>query len=127
MVGTSYVFDGRPQAALGSIGDLAYHWQLQPTGNEGFYYLRNRLHPSQRLHVGHNGDGELYAGCSGDDAFQWRLEPTDQQSFFLRNKQEDLQRLRSDGGHLLLAQWGTDNEFKWFLRVTASTEESLCQ
>ena len=125
-LGVSYVLGEQPLSDFGAISDLAFHWELQPAAQQGFYYLRNRLHPSQRLHVGHNGDQELYVGCSGDDAFQWRLEPPDQQSFYLRNKMYDTQRLRSDGGQALGALWGTDDEFKWFLRVTPSTVENFC-
>lgn len=126
-IGVDYVFNGQPHASLGQLDDPAYRWQLQPSGQEGFYYLRNRLHPSQRLHVGHDGNGLLYAGCSDDDAFRWRLEPTDQQSFYLRNKMHSTQRIHLDASDQLTTSWGTDDERRWLMIVRPPSPENACQ
>ncbi|MCG8458647.1 MAG: hypothetical protein MI919_20400 [Holophagales bacterium] len=62
--------DGRPHAGTGD--DDSSLWQIEEYGSS--YLLRNRHFPDRRLHVGHNGNGELYAGDAGadtDDAYRF--------------------------------------------------------
>ncbi len=62
---------GQPTARPGGAPEL-YRWELEPApGN--WFFLRNP-ETDKRLHVGHDGNGELYAAAGQyDDAYQWHL------------------------------------------------------
>lgn len=78
--------------------------------------FENVMHPHQRLHVGHDGDGRLYADWGEDSAYRWTVEPAnDGHFFFLRNAMYTDQRLHvgHDGNGQLYAGWSDDDAFKW--------------
>ncbi|MEM7584430.1 MAG: RICIN domain-containing protein [Acidobacteriota bacterium] len=85
---------------------------------DNFLILQNARFGYQRLHVGHNGNGQLYAQWGEDRAFRWTVEPAhgDGHFFYLRSAEHG-QRLHvgHNGNGQLYAQWGygDDDAFRW--------------
>lgn len=98
---------------------MLHSWHLEPTGIDDYVYLRNDRWLDQLLHVGHDGNGQLYAQEGYDEAFQWRIEPGPNQTFTLRNKLHSDQRLHvgHDGNGQLYAGTGDDDAYRWHLQV----------
>lgn len=120
-----YSLAGQPLADAGGTGDPAYHWKLENAPEDGFFFLRSVLNPSQRLHVGHNGNGELYVGCSDDDALKWAIEPTSGNAFELQNRLWVDQHLRVDGaGNLTAGPVSSDS--RWRMVPTPPDNQGTC-
>ncbi|MEM6797040.1 MAG: hypothetical protein AAF725_23900, partial [Acidobacteriota bacterium] len=87
--------DGNGQLYAQWGDDSAYRWKVQvladtnSAADDEFrfsaYYLtrrirlQNRYYDNQALHVGHDGNGQLYAESGFDNAYLWKFEPGPQQ------------------------------------------------
>ncbi|MEM9558120.1 MAG: hypothetical protein AAGC60_27935 [Acidobacteriota bacterium] len=109
-LGLSVAFDGGAAPAVASDFPPPQDWL------DGYIVLQNVRHSHQRLHVGHNADGRLYAEWGDDLAYQWKVIPTgDGHYVFLENGLYPQQRLHvgHDGNGQLYAQSGDDDAFRW--------------
>lgn len=83
----------------------------------GLYALENHRYSSQKVHIGHNGDGIIYTGNNDDFAYHWRIEPAGNPSYvFLTNyAYSPGQRLRADpgGGPGVTTGFGNDDSYRW--------------
>ncbi|MEM6796122.1 MAG: hypothetical protein AAF725_19265, partial [Acidobacteriota bacterium] len=78
--------------------------------------LQNRYYDNQALHVGHDGNGQLYAESQEDPSYFWHLEPSNTDGYYyLRNDLHFGQRLHvgHNGNGQLYAESGFDNAYLW--------------
>jgi len=128
--------DRRSNLRLGSDGesyplrarwgdDASYRWRIEPSSSDNYFYLRNGLYDQQRLHVGHDGNGELYAEWGDDDAYQWSfLSFGDRVSFF--NKKFPHQQIvvpNCANGKPFAGDWSTDQPF-WRVHPVSDLQDS---
>ncbi|MEM7588371.1 MAG: hypothetical protein AAF560_33595, partial [Acidobacteriota bacterium] len=103
-----------PSAAWGT--NSAFEWKVlllpsseapadpvfrpSPFVQSGALFIENVRYGSQRLHVGHDGNGQLYAEPGDDLAFKWQVRASAEDGYYsLVNYLHPLQRLRvSDDG-----------------------------
>ncbi|MCG8454702.1 MAG: hypothetical protein MI919_00365, partial [Holophagales bacterium] len=106
-------------------------FDVQPSGDGNFFFLEN-ARSGRRMHVGHDGDGQLYSSFGGDDdAYKWtaeRYQTGPETRYLFRNKLYPDQKLgvQTDGSGFPFA--GTDHdpdsaEYRWKVTTVATASE----
>lgn len=94
-------------------------WRFEPVpGKPGIVYLTKYDASLVRLHVGHDGNRQMYAEMGDDLAYQWKVSRAWDGGFYLTNIMHPDQRLgtRASNDWHEEVGWTTEQHYRWRLQ-----------